>query len=141
MQDLTPIIVSILSLIVAIVSIFLIPYLKKKYDNEKRMEIYTWTKMAVYAAEQLCKTGVINRDQRKQEVINFLNEHGYTVDMDVIETMIESIVLELPETLIAPEDETDPSLPLMDTNGIREDNLITEAVDVDNNLNNVNTVG
>ena len=55
-MDYTQIIVSVLSLIVAILTGVLVPYLKQKYGEAKIAQTQQYVDIAVRAAEQLFKT-------------------------------------------------------------------------------------
>lgn len=106
MTDITPMAVSILTLAFSIVSLFLIPVLQKKYSKEQLEEAMTWAKVAVNAAEQLAKSGVINLDERKDYAMKFLEEKRLTIDMDQLSNMVEAFVLELPSLITDyPDDE------------------------------------
>lgn len=96
MTDITPIATAIIGVLAAICSAFLIPYLRAKLSAEKRNELMTWVEIAVMAAEQLTKAGVINKDDRKQHVLDFLHKNGFDINLEEIEEMIESIVITLP---------------------------------------------
>ena len=94
MIDLTPIANSIIALIAALISAFLIPYIKRKISAEKLAEIQEWVTVAVRAAEMIY-TGTGRGAEKKQYVLEFLAEKGYTLDIDSIENLIESAVLDL----------------------------------------------
>lgn len=100
MTDLTPIIAAILTLLGAVVSVFVIPVLRAKLSTEKRQELLTWVQIAVKAAEQLAKAGIINPEDRKQHVLDFLHKNGFNIDLDEIEEMIQSIVVDLPPLVV-----------------------------------------
>lgn len=55
-MDYTQIIVSVLSLIVAVLTGVLVPYLKQKYGETKIAQTQQYVDIAVRAAEQLFKT-------------------------------------------------------------------------------------
>ncbi len=94
MTDLTPIISAALTLIMAVITTFLIPYLKTKIDSNKFEKIQTWVKVAVEAAEMIY-VGTGRGEEKKAYVIQYLNSKGYTLDADSINNLIESAVLEL----------------------------------------------
>lgn len=94
MIDLTPIANSIIALIAALISAFLIPYIKRKISAEKLAEVQEWVTVAVRAAEMIY-TGTGRGAEKKQYVLEFLAEKGYTLDIDSIENLIESAVLDL----------------------------------------------
>lgn len=94
MTDLTNIASAIITLIVAVITAFLIPYLKAKVDAEKFAKIKNWVKVAVEAAEMIYN-GTGRGAEKKAYVLNYLKEKGYTLDLDSIDNLIESAVLEL----------------------------------------------
>jgi NAD(P)H-hydrate repair Nnr-like enzyme with NAD(P)H-hydrate dehydratase domain len=94
MVDLTDIIVAVLTLISALISAFVIPYLKTKVDRDKFEKIKAWVKVAVEAAEMIY-VGTGRGDEKKAYVVQYLNSKGYTLDADSINNLIESAVLEL----------------------------------------------
>lgn len=94
MTDLTPIIFAALTLIMAVITTFLIPYLKTKIDSNKFEKIQTWVKVAVEAAEMIY-VGTGRGEEKKAYVVQYLNSKGYTLDADSINNLIESAVLEL----------------------------------------------
>ena len=89
MTDLTNIVSAIITLIVAVITTFLIPYLKAKVAKIKN-----WVKVAVEAAEMIYN-GTGRGAEKKAYVLNYLKEKGYTLDLDSIDNLIESAVLEL----------------------------------------------
>lgn len=94
MTDLTPIIFAALTLIMAVITTFLIPYLKTKIDSNKFEKIQTWVKVAVEAAEMIY-VGTGRGEEKKAYVVQYLNSKGYTLDADSINNLIESAVLAL----------------------------------------------
>ncbi len=94
MVDLTDIIVAVLTLISALISAFVIPYLKTKVDSGKFEKIKAWVKVAVEAAEMIY-VGVGRGEEKKAYVLEFLQNKGFTIDMTSIDNLIESAVLEL----------------------------------------------
>lgn len=94
MIDLTPIVTAILTLIISLISAFLIPYIKTKVSAEQFKTIQLWVKVAVQAAEMLY-TGSGRGEEKKQYVVDFLNSKGFTLNTEEIDNLIESAVLEL----------------------------------------------
>jgi len=93
MTDITPILVLVIELLVALVSVFLVRWLNKNVGAEKTQEIMMWIKIAVQAAEQLFGAG--RGEEKKEYVLNFLNSKGITYDSEKINAMIESQVYSL----------------------------------------------
>lgn len=91
--DLTNIIECVIGIISALISAFLIPYIKNSLNEAKRSRLIYWTEIAVKAAEQLygSKTG----KQKKEYVTTFLLSKGIVVDIDEVTALIESEVYKL----------------------------------------------
>ena len=92
MTDLTPIIDAVAKLCLVLITTFLIPWVKKRIDGEKLLEIRKWTMIAVEAAEMIYNEtdmGEIKFDY----VVRFLEEKGFTLDVDEVKALIESAVL------------------------------------------------
>ena len=94
MIDITNIASAIITLIIALITTFLIPWMKTKLDAEKFTKVKEWTKVAVQAAEMIYD-GVGRGEEKKAYVVNYLNSKGYSLDADAINNLIESAVLEL----------------------------------------------
>jgi LL-H family phage holin len=94
MIDLTPIITAVLTLIISLISTFLIPYIKAKTTDEQFKTIKLWVQVAVQAAEMLY-VGSGRGEEKKKYVLDFLNSKGFTLNTEEIDNLIESAVLEL----------------------------------------------
>lgn len=94
MIDLTDVVSAIITLILAVITTFLVPYLKTKIEANKFEKIKSWVKVAVEAAEMIY-TGTGRGEEKKNYVIQYLNSKGYTIDTESINNLIESAVLEL----------------------------------------------
>lgn len=103
MIDITPIIEAVFALIGVVITVIVIPYIKSKTTAAEQQEINAWVKIAVAAAEQIYK-GSGRGDEKKQYVLNWLKEHGITVDEQAIDAMIEAAVYELNNGIIPVED-------------------------------------
>lgn len=99
MYDITPIIEAVAALIAALITAFLVPYIKSKTTAEQQKEINAWVKIAVSAAEQIY-TGSGRGEEKKEYVINWLREHGITVDEAKLDALIEAAVYELTQGII-----------------------------------------
>lgn len=98
MIDLTDIIIALIGLVVAVLSTFLVPYLKQKMTAEQFSEMQMWVNIAVKAAEMLY-TGSGRGAEKKAYVTEFLNSKGYKLDATSIENMIEAAVLEMQNSM------------------------------------------
>lgn len=94
MTDLTPIVNAVIALIAAIITTFLIPWIKGKIDAAKLAQIVEWVGIAVRAAEQIYNESGMG-EKKKQYVLDFLASKGFTLDPDSINAMIEAAVKEL----------------------------------------------
>lgn len=91
--DLTPILVALLTLFGAIVTSFLVPWIKSKTNANKQQFINELIKMGVLAAEQIYKD--TNGAKKMEYVINFLKSKGIKIDEDELKVMIEAAVKKL----------------------------------------------
>ena len=91
--DFTPLIELAITVITALISIYIVPYLKQKLSEEKLNNLSCIVSTAVKAAEQIygSKTG----QQKKEYVISFLKSKNISFDVDEIEALIESEVFKL----------------------------------------------
>ena len=94
MIDITPIVNAVIALIAAAVSVFLIPWIKSKTTDAQRKELVEWVKIGVAAAEQLYK-GQGRGEEKKQYVLDFLKQKGFTVNEESINAAIEAAVSQL----------------------------------------------
>lgn len=100
-MDYTQIVSAVIALISALVSAFLIPWLKTKIDANKLQTIKTYVEIGVKAAEQLY--AATDGEEKKAYVINFLAEHGIRFDVSTIDQLIEAAVLQLHHELYGSE--------------------------------------
>ena len=91
--DMTDVIEAVVVLISAIITTFLLPYIRQKLGDEKRQKLIFWIETAVKAAEQLygSKAG----QQKKDYVVTFLLSKGIVADIDEVTALIESEVYKL----------------------------------------------
>lgn len=98
MIDLTPILQAVIGVIAVVITVYFIPWLKKKLSVEQQAELAEWVSIAVTAAEQLY-TGSGRGAEKKAYVLAFLEAKGYAVDTgsltDSIDALIEAAVYEL----------------------------------------------
>lgn len=86
MINLTSIIQAVVALAAALISTFLIPWIRSKTTLNQQETIKTVVELAVAAAEQLYGSGT--GQQKKQFVLDYLKDRGYHVDDVVIEGMV-----------------------------------------------------
>lgn len=94
MYDITPIIEAVAALIAALITAFVIPYIKGKTTANQQQQINAWVRIAVTAAEQIY-TGGGRGTEKKEYVIRWLRVHGITVDESKLDALIEAAVYNL----------------------------------------------
>lgn len=98
MVDITEIIGAVVSLVIAVVSTFLVPYIKQKVDAEKLEKWKNLVEIAVNAAEQIYNTANAG-EEKKNYVHAWLVEQGITYDEKTVDTLIEAAVSKLNQQL------------------------------------------
>ncbi len=93
MTDLTPVINAVIALIAALITAFVIPWVKRNTTAKDREEFLKWVEIAVAAAEQLFHT--TQGKEKKTYVVQFLQEQGFTFSEAEIDAAIEGAVLKL----------------------------------------------
>ena len=96
--DITQVVVGLLGILATVITGYLIPYLKSKTSTDVQAEIEYWTTVAVQAAEQKYKGSGLGAE-KKSYVLDFLKAKGFTIDLNSLDNMIESAVLQLKQSL------------------------------------------
>jgi hypothetical protein len=91
--DITVIVEAVISLCAALISVFLIPWVKKKIGAEKMAEFLRWVDIGVAAAEQLFTTDATQA--KKEYVLDFLREKGVVFDEWEVDVAVEAAVIKL----------------------------------------------
>lgn len=99
MTDLTPVINAVIALAAALITAFVIPWIKRNTSAKDRDEFLKWVEIAVAAAEQLFYA--TQGTEKKKFVVQFLNDKGFTFSEEEINTAIEGAVLRLHRDLEA----------------------------------------
>lgn len=97
MIDLTTILQAAITLLAALITAFVIPWIKSRTTKTQREQIEAWVGIAVAAAEQLWKGHEKAGEEKKQYVLNFLEERGFAVDSAALDAMIEAEVMRISE--------------------------------------------
>lgn len=92
--DITMIINAIIALIAAVISAFVIPWIKSKTTSQQREELIAWVKIGVAAAEQIYQ-GEKRGAEKKQYVLDFLANNGISFDEESVNAAIEAAVKQL----------------------------------------------
>ena len=87
--DITALVQALISLAVALITTFLVPYLNKKATAEHLDILKIWLEFAVRAAEQLYGSG--KGAEKKKYVIDFLATKNITVDDAAVEAMVQKL--------------------------------------------------
>lgn len=94
MIDITPIIEAVIGLVAALITVFLIPYIKSKTTAEQREDLKDWIELAVKAAEKLYE-GAGRGDEKRDFVLEWLEKHNFTVDDETLRLVMEAFVKDL----------------------------------------------
>lgn len=92
--DITAIINAVIALAAAVITAFVIPWIKSRTTAQQREDLISWVKIAVSAAEQIYK-GDKRGAEKKQYVLDFLESNGLTFDEEVVNAAIEAAVKQL----------------------------------------------
>ena len=92
--DITPVLEAVAALVAALTTAVVIPYIKTKTTTDQQRQINTWVQIAVSAAEQIYN-GPGRGEDKKKYVVEWLRQHGVTVDADKLDAMIEAAVYDL----------------------------------------------
>ena len=92
--DLTDIIVAAITLLVAVITTFLIPYLRTKVDADNWALLVKIVGVAVNAAEQLF-VGSGRGDEKLIYVLDYIKKQGYDVEDETIRAIIEDAVFKI----------------------------------------------
>lgn len=99
MNDITFMILKIVvSVAIALVTGFLIPYIRNQTNIMQNEELLAIVKIAVQAAEQTLQGGEIKKAEVVKFVSNWLNEHGIKITSEQLDNLIESAVYTLKQT-------------------------------------------
>lgn len=99
MTDLTPVINAFIALFAALITAFVIPWIRRNTSEKDREELLKWVEIAVAAAQQLYHQ--LDGAQRKEYVRNYLSAKGYDVSDKDVDNAIEAAVLKLHRDLEA----------------------------------------
>lgn len=97
MIDLTPAANALIALAAAMLTAFVIPWLRTRTSAQDREEMLKWVEIAVSAAQQLYHQ--LDGEHRKQYVLNCLSAKGYDINDVDVENAIEAAVLQLHQNL------------------------------------------
>ena len=90
--DLTSIANAVIALIAAIITAFVIPWIRSKTTAAQFEKIKMWVTVAVEAAEQLY-TGSGRGAEKKAYVVEFLNSKGFKIDAETLDKLARRKIL------------------------------------------------
>ena len=98
-MNITPIVQAAAVLLAAVITTFVVPYIKSKTTAAQQNQINGWVRIAVSAAEQIYN-GPGRGEDKKAYVLTWLRQHGVTVDEPQLDALIEAAVYELKSGII-----------------------------------------
>lgn len=93
MTNLTPVLEAVIALAVALISVFVIPWISSKTTANDREDLLKWVDIAVAAAQQLFHQ--MDGSARLEYALSLLEEKGYDVNDDIVKDAVEAAVLKL----------------------------------------------
>jgi hypothetical protein len=90
MIDITPILHSVLTVAAALITAFVVPWIKAHVSGIQLRSAQTWVTIAVKAAEQIYDSG--KGAEKLAYVKNYLNDKGITYDEAQIEAAVGNLV-------------------------------------------------
>ena len=98
-MDITVILELAVKLIFTLITIFLVPKLKElistKVAESDQKKIIRWVELAVQAAEEAERSGLIDKKAKYTYALEFLEKCGVTFDPDTMQALIDSTCWEL----------------------------------------------
>ena len=102
MFNITPIVQAAIALLAAIVTAGVVPFIKSRTTASQQSQLNALVQIAVAAAEQTCR-GSGKGSEKKAYVVEWLRQHGITIDEAQLDAMIEAAVYELKSGVISGE--------------------------------------
>lgn len=93
--DITPIIEAVITLIAAVITVFIIPWIKSKVSASKWNNLCSYAETFVKCAEMTFKGTGLGKDKKKwvtEKLTKLANEQGLKFSPEAIEAAIESAV-------------------------------------------------
>lgn len=95
MTDITPIIELIVTVIAALCSIVIIPYIKTRLNRAQFDKAVQWVEIAVNAAEEAARTGLIEKGAKYGYAVELLERNGITFDAATTQALVDATVWQL----------------------------------------------
>lgn len=90
--NLTPLLQAVIGLCAAMITRYLIPWIKARTGQERTWRLCQAATIAVQAAEQFCKGG---SSEKLNYALGYLREHGFDLSPDELRAAVESAVFEM----------------------------------------------
>jgi hypothetical protein len=90
-MNITPILNAVIALVAAVISAFLIPFIRSKVSAQRLATVAELVNFAVKAAEQIY-AGSGRGEEKKAYVVNYLAEKGYVLDVSQVSTEINNLI-------------------------------------------------
>lgn len=91
--DLTPFFQALIGLFAALVTVYLIPWLKSRTTSEQQAQIEAAVHIAVYAAEKIYGAG--HGASKYNWAVEWLKEHGFDLDTETLKGQINAAIKEM----------------------------------------------
>ena len=88
--NITELLNAIIALLAAVITTFVIPWIKRKVGNEKMTDFLRWVEIGVLAAEQMYQS--FEGEEKKNYVVGLLKEKGFKFSDVEVSAAIESAV-------------------------------------------------
>ncbi len=95
MTDITPFIDLAVTVLAALVSIVVIPYIKTRLNRAQLDKAVQWVEIAVSAAEEAARAGLIDKAAKYGYAVELLENQGITFDAATTQALIDAKVWEL----------------------------------------------
>jgi len=95
MIDITDIIGAVVVILGAVITRYVVPWLKTKMSAGQADALAFWAAKAVQAAEELAKNGKLPKSDKFDYVVGVLQEKGFTLDETELQAVIDGTVWEL----------------------------------------------
>jgi hypothetical protein len=95
MTDITPIIELIVTVLAALCSIVIIPYIKTRLNRAQLDKAVQWVEIAVNAAEEAARTGLIEKGAKYGYAVELLERNGITFDAATTQALVDATVWQL----------------------------------------------
>ena len=93
-MDYTQIILSVIALLGAIITTFIVPWIRRKLTESQQRDLPFYIRILVAAAETMFSDEGVGAE-KKQWVIDQLEKYGIRFDVELISDAIEAMVREL----------------------------------------------